>query len=356
MANFPIAHIDLDAIAANLSFAKSLAPRSRALAVVKANAYGHGAVPVCQALPHADAFAVARTSEGVQLREAGISKPIHVLEGFLDEQELEISRIERLTPVLHARYQIDMLKASRHRDLPVWIKVDTGMHRLGFSVEDFRRGMTTGEALNVAGIMSHMANADDINHVENVAQIEIFSDVTRDLDVELSLANSGSIIHFSQSHFDWIRPGIMLYGGGPASVPDTRLRPAMTLTAPVIAINTIQAGETIGYGSTWIAPQTSRVALIGIGYADGYPREVPTGMPVLVHGQRRSIIGRVSMDMTFVLLEPQDQVSPGDRVTLWGAGLPVDEIASLRGTISYTLMSGLTGRVGREYSGVEALG
>ncbi len=351
MANAPIAHIDLDAIKTNLAFAKSLAPRSKALAVVKANAYGHGAVRVCQALTHADAFAVARTSEGVCLREAGIKKPIHVLEGFLDREELEVSRIERLTPVLHAEYQIEMLKASRHLDLPVWIKVDTGMHRLGFSVEEFRQGMTSGQALNVTGVMSHMANADDADHLENASQIEIFSEVTRDLDVELSLANSGSVIHFASSHFDWIRPGLMLYGGGPASEPDARLMPGMTLTAPVIAVNTVGRGETIGYGSTWVAPEETRIALIGIGYADGYPREVPPNMPVLVREQRRMIVGRVSMDMTFVQLEPDDVVAPGDRVTLWGVGLPVDEIANLRGTISYTLLSGLTDRVRRDYSG-----
>ncbi len=349
MQNRPVARIHLDAIQANLELARQFAPRSRSMAVVKADAYGHGAVEVSRLLGDVDALAVARVEEGMSLRAAGITSPIVVLEGFIDNEELEALRIDRLTPVLHSRYQVDLLKASNHVDIPVWVKVDTGMHRLGFSVEEFRAGMTQGESLNVIGVMSHLANADDPGHRENLDQIDVFMEMTHDLDVALSIANSGAIINYPSSHLDWIRPGIMLYGCAPGAQPDDRLKAAMTLTAPVVSVNRITVGESIGYGSTWVAAKDTRVAVIGIGYADGYPRELPEGTPVLVGGQRRGVVGRISMDLTFVELDAGDQVEPGDTVILWGRGLPIEEIASLHGTIGYTLMSGLTGRVGREF-------
>ncbi len=349
MPNTPIAHIDLAAIRANFDLARSLAPRAKVMSVIKANAYGHGASQVARALDAADAFCVARVDEGVQLRADGIDKPILVLEGFIDADELEASRIERLTPVLHAAYQTELLKHSQHSDLPVWLKVDSGMHRLGFSPEEFRVGMTTGTSLNVIGVMSHLANADDPSHQENRDQIEIFTELTHDLDVELSMANSGGVMNYPTSHLDWIRPGVMLYGGAPDSTPDDRLKAGMTLTAPVVAVRDVAKGESIGYGSSWVAGNDTRVAVVGIGYADGYPREMPSGTPMLVNGKRRGLVARISMDLTFVELEPSDQILPGERVTVWGEGLPVDEIAGCFGTIGYTLMSGLTNRVRREY-------
>ncbi|MEX1236864.1 MAG: alanine racemase [Pseudomonadales bacterium] len=349
MANEPVAYIHLDAIRHNFSYAQSLAPKSKVMAIVKADAYGHGAARVCRALTEADAFGVARVIEAVALRESGIDKPIVVLEGFIDEEELNICRINRLTPVLHSGYQVALVKQPRHIDLGIWIKVDTGMHRLGFSVEEFRTGMMTGHSLNVVGVMSHLANADVPGHKENLAQIEVFNEVTRDLDCELSLANSGAIVHYATSHSDWIRPGIMLYGGSPTSVADSNLKPGMTLMAPVVSVNRVCAGESIGYGSNWFAPTDTRVAVVGIGYADGYPREIREGVPVVINGELRPIVGRISMDMTYVQLRDGDDVAPGDLATLWGHGLPVDEVASWIPTISYALMSGLTGRVNRSY-------
>lgn len=349
MRNRPVARIHLPAIRANLELARRLAPSSKVMAIVKGNAYGHGALEVCRFLSDVDAFCVARVAEGQALRAGGVDRTILVLEGFIDRSELEICRIDRLTPVLHSRYQTDLLKASPHTEMPVWVKVDTGMHRLGFSVEEFRAGMTSGAELNVVGVMSHLANADDPVNPENRDQLEIFTEVTHDLDVELSIANSGAIMNLPRSHFDWIRPGIMLYGGAPGTAPDERLRPAMTLLAPVLSVNEIEAGESIGYGSTWVAERPTRIAIIGIGYADGYPREMPAGTPVLVAGQRRAIVGRISMDLTFVELDPLDEVEPGDPVVLWGEGLPIDEVAARYGTIGYTLMSGLTGRLTYEY-------
>lgn len=348
MTNAPVAWIHVDAIAHNLGVARQCAPRSKVMAVIKGDAYGHGALEVARSLD-VDALGVARVIEGVALREGGIDLPIVVLEGFIDENELDACRINRLVPTLHSAYQVEVLKNSRHRDMGIWIKVDSGMHRLGFSPEDFRRGMTTGDPLNIAGVMSHLANADDKNNPENRDQIEVFNELTRDLDCELSMANSGAILNYSRSHYDWIRPGIMLYGGSPAGVVDTRLAAAMTLTAPVVSVNRIAAGESIGYGSSWSARRDTRVAVLGIGYADGYPREMPQGTPVIIGGERRPIVGTISMDMTFVELDDQDEVRPGDTAVMWGRELPIDEIAAARDTIAYTLMSGLTPRVERRY-------
>ena len=349
MLNSPVALIHLDAIARNVELARSLAPRSKIMAVVKADGYGHGAVDVSVALGDVDALGVARVSEGVALREAGIALPIMVLEGFLDLEELDVSRINRLIPVVHSQYQIDILKSSRHGDMNIWIKVDTGMHRLGFPAEEFHRGMTTGKPLQVRGVMSHFARSDLPDISETRDQIEVFSDLTRGLDCELSIANSGGVLNYPGSHFDWVRPGIMLYGGSPSGMPDARLSAAMTLVAPVLAVNNVHAGEAIGYGHLWTAPRETRVAVIGMGYADGYPREMPSGTPVLVGGERRSIVGRISMDMTFVELEEQDRVAPGDPVTFWGPDLPIDDVAAAAGTIGYTLLSRLTRRVERRY-------
>ena len=349
MINSPVAVVHLDAIQRNLDLAKQLSPRSKIMAIVKADAYGHGAVAVCEALTGADALGVARVSEGVALREAGIVLPILVLEGFLDLHELDVSRINRLIPVVHSQYQIDILKSSRHFEMNIWVKLDTGMHRLGFSAEEFHRGMTTGTSLGVRGVMSHLAKADRPDEPQTLDQIEVFTELTRHLDCELSIANSGAILNYPSSHFDWVRPGIMLYGSSPSGSPDERLAPAMTLMAPVLAVNTVREGEAIGYGGIWTASHDTRVAVVGLGYADGYPREMPAGTPVLVGGRRRSIVGRISMDMTFVELDDTDEVSPGDAIIFWGPDLSIDEVAAAAGTIGYTLLSRLTSRVERRY-------
>lgn len=349
MPNTPVALVHLDAIQRNLQLAASLAPRSKTMAVIKANAYGHGAVAVAKSLVAANALAVARVAEGVELREADIDKPIYVLQGFTDLEELDVARINRLIPVVHSRYQIEILKNSRHFDMNIWIKLDTGMHRLGFSPEAFREGMTTGTQLQIRGVMSHLAKADVPEDADNRNQIEVFGDLVRGFDCDLSIANSGGILNLPDSHFDWVRPGIMLYGAAPSNKPDPRLEPAMTLTAPVLAINKVNRGETIGYGGAWCAPRDTRIAVVGIGYGDGYPREMPEGAPVLVNGQRRGIVGRISMDMLFVELAEDDVIAEGEEVVLWGPALPVEEIARLVGTIGYTMLSRLTGRVRRRY-------
>jgi alanine racemase len=352
MSNTPLASIDLGAIQHNLNLAKRLAPKAKLLAMVKGNAYGHGVDGLVQRLEGVDAFGVARVDEGQKIRALGIKQPIVVLQGFLDSQELSICQQSGLTPTVHAQYQLDLLVAEDCLDVPIWLKLDSGMHRLGFAPSDLT-AVLQSRRFNPTCIVSHLANADVTEHASNLSQLAVFEQVTADAGLARSLANSGAILDANENYFDWIRPGIMLYGSSPTGVSTIErsapaLRSAMTLTAPVLAINTIAAGETIGYGSIWQAPVDTRVAVVGIGYADGYPREVPENMPVMIGGQRCPIVGRVSMDTLMVDVGALP-VQPTSQAQLWGPQLPVDEVAARLNTIGYTLMSGLTSRVRREY-------
>lgn len=347
MGNSPRVYIHLDNILRNFQLATQLAPNVKTMAVVKANAYGHGAIKVCEKLTDATGFAVARVSEGLSLRDAGIKKSIYILEGFLDESEMQACRENNLTPFIHSSYQLDMLD----REMPVWIKINSGMNRLGFTLKQVIRLQDKVRQKNIVGIASHFANADCVNNLENERQAQRFYQVVKALalDVELSFANSDCIFTMPEHHLNWIRPGIMLYGSSTQAKSDSRLKHCMTLTAPIIAINALQEGDAIGYGGDWQADKPCRVAVIGIGYADGYPREMSEGTPILVNGKRRRLVGRISMDMSFVALEAEDDVSPGDHVILWGKELPIDEIAVSAKSIAYTLMTGLTNRVKRIY-------
>jgi len=347
MSNTPIARIHLDAIQHNLNLAKSRAPGARLLAMVKGNAYGHGVDGLVQRLAGVDAFGVARIDEGQQLRALGVDCPIVVLQGFLDAEELQICQRSGLTPTVHAQYQLDLLVAHNCTGLPIWLKLDSGMHRLGFSPSDFA-AVLQSHRFNPTCIISHLANADVTGHALNLRQLAMFKEMTEATGLARSLANSGAILDSTETHFEWIRPGIMLYGSSPSGVALPALRPAMTLTAPVLAVNTVAAGEAIGYGSVWQAQVNTRVAVVGIGYADGYPREVPDDMPVLIQGQRCPIIGRVSMDTLMVDIGAL-AVQPASRAQLWGPELPVDEVAAYVNSIGYTLMSRLTNRVKREF-------
>jgi alanine racemase len=357
MSNTPVASIHLDAIQHNLNLAKRLAPQAKLLAMVKGNAYGHGVDELVKRLNGVDAFGVARVDEGQRIRALGVKHPIVVLQGFLDSQELAICRQSGLTPTVHSQYQLDLLVAENCTDLPIWLKLDSGMHRLGFAPKALI-AVLQSRRFSPACIVSHLANADKPEHVLNQQQLDVFKQVTDGAGVPRSLANSGAILDANDTHFEWIRPGIMLYGSSPAgaSLKDMSpseavlraLRPAMTLTAPVLSINAIAAGEAIGYGSIWRAPTNTRVAVVGIGYADGYPREVPHDMPVLIEGQRCLIVGRVSMDTLMVDVGTLS-VQPGSLAQLWGPQLPIDEVAARLNTIGYTLMSGLTSRVRRVF-------
>jgi alanine racemase len=317
------------------------------MAVVKANAYGHGVSEVASSLPNANAFAVARVEDGVYLRELQPDIPIVVLEGYLDRAEANACEEYQLTPVIHSDYQLPLL--SDHQ--PFWLKFNTGMFRLGFSSSSTGTLVAQLADKNLLGLMTHLANAEDPDNARNEQQIQEFAICCAGFPAApRCVGNSGAILQLPQGGTDWVRPGLMLYGGSPNGSPLPELKPGMTVSAPVISINQLTAGDAVGYGSVWQADKSCRVAVIGFGYADGYPREMPEGTPVLVNGKRRGLVGRVSMDMCTVLLEDEDQPSPGDHCIFWGEGLPIDEIAAAAGTISYTLMTGLSPRVKRVFN------
>lgn len=346
-ANHPVALIHLDHIAANLKWAKALAPHSKHMVVVKANAYGHGASEVAEHLVDADAFAVARVEEAVQLRASVPNKSIVVLEGYLDASEAAECLAHQLSPVLHSGYQIDLLGEG----LPFWLKFNTGMFRLGFAPAEAQELAVKLAGLDLQGLMSHFANGDNPVHELNQTQIRLFEQCAASFPtVARCMGNSGAIMGLPEGHADWVRPGLMVYGGSPNGTPAEKLQAAMTLSAPILSINRLVLGDAVGYGSSWSADKPCRIAVIALGYADGYPREMPDGTPVLINGKRRPLVGRVSMDMCTVLLEDEDDIQPGDHAIFWGGNLPIDEIAAAAGTISYTLMAGLSHRVKRRYT------
>ncbi len=343
------AEIDLTAIANNFTKARSTAPHSKIMAVIKADAYGHGIVPVARRLEAADAFGVARLDEAVTLRESGIRTPITLLEGILNSGELEVARLYQLDLVVHSEHQLAIL--NRESGLGIWLKLETGMHRLGLPASRLDQNLAQLKGHKILGLMSHLANADSMDASATENQLQAFLNATKSLPYDKSLANSAGILGHPGTRADWNRPGVMLYGATPFAdlEPITSLRAAMTLMAPVIAINQIRKGDTAGYGSIWTAQSDSRIAILAIGYADGYPREAPMNTPVLVNGERRTLAGRVSMDMLTIELSQKDEVAVGDSVVLWGKGLPIEEISMCTGTIPYTLMCGVSKRVPRTY-------
>ena len=351
------ARINLSALQHNFTLVKQAAPNSKVMAVIKADAYGHGIVPVAQALESADAFAVASMEEAIGLREAGIDKPIVLLEGVFGEAELQLASQHQLQLVIHSETQISWLEKSQLKNkLSVWLKVDTGMHRLGVSVDKaqvlYDRLAASDCIHGKPGWLSHLACADEPQRPETCQQITHFKTVVEGQEGERSLANSAGLLTRADTHYDWVRPGIMLYGSSPlvygidSPVP---LKPVMTLTTELIAVHSHKAGEAIGYGGNFVCPDDMRIGVAAIGYGDGYPRHASTGTPVLVNDQRCSLSGRVSMDMITVDLTRQPEARIGDPVVLWGDGLSVDEVAHHAGTISYELFCGVTARVKREY-------
>ena len=346
-ANHPVAQIHLDHISANFKLITSRAPGARRMAIVKANAYGHGVAEVAASLTDANALAVARVTEGMELRAIQPDKPIVVLEGYLDAAEANACDTYDLTPVIHSDHQLPFLQPDR----PFWLKFNTGMFRLGFELDSAPALARQLSGKNLQGLMTHFANADNPDHDLNENQIQQFAACCEAFPTApRCIGNSGVILQLPRGQGDWVRPGIMLYGGSPFGSPLSELKPGMTVSAPVIAIRTLTAGDAIGYGSSWQAEKSSRIGIVAFGYADGYPREVPEGTPILVNGKRRPLVGRICMDMCFVLLNDQDQIQPGDHCTFWGEDLPIDEIAAAADTISYTLMTGLGPRVKRVFS------
>jgi alanine racemase len=347
--------LDPQALRHNLDIARRRSPRARVMAVVKANAYGHGLAWAARVLDDGvDAYGVASVEEGVALRRAGISRPVCLLEGYYSADEIPLLEQHRLSPAIHHEAQLAWLESARvQTPLDVWIKVDTGMHRLGFAPEEYPSVLARlRRCPSVANVraMSHFACADERDNPATRRQIESFLTATRDSGIERSLANSAGIAHWPDSHLDWVRPGIMLYGGSPAPAPGTDglgLKPVMSLASALIGVHRRRRGETIGYGGDYRCPEDMAVGVAAIGYGDGYPRHAKPGTPVLLNGRRVPLIGRVSMDMITLDLRSQPQARPGDPVVLWGKGLPVDEVAAHAGTISYELLCLVTERVPR---------
>lgn len=350
-----VAEIDLAALRHNLGVVRRLAGSSGVMAVVKSMAYGHGAVPVARALEdRADAFAVARLEEGLALREAGIELPIVVLEGPSRAEHLEQAWRAGLQLTIHHASQLSMLQDHADEPVDCWLKIDTGMHRLGFPVSQagsLYRRLAAMPAVASLRLMTHLACADDTGDLATEHQLQRWRDATLGLDAQGSVANSAGILAWPGSHFDWVRPGLMLYGASPLlgrSAADLDLRPVMSLRAPLLAVNRLQRGDRVGYGATWQAPEDMPIGVVGVGYGDGYPRHIGGDARVLINGRLAPVIGRVSMDMiTLDLREVPARV--GDTATLWGHGLPVERVAEWAGTIPYTLFCGVTARVERRY-------
>jgi alanine racemase len=357
----PTAHIDLGALRHNLAVCRAAAPASRIWAVIKADAYGHGMGHCAAALNDADGFAVARVQEALGLRAIGIDKPILVLEGIVNEAELSAVRSMQVELTVHSAHQVELLLAQLQTDPQprpqrIWLKLDTGMGRLGLHQSDAvalierlqALGSNASSTLELVGIMTHLANADDLSHPMTAAQCEQARALAASFGLALSIGNSAGILAHSAARTDWVRPGIMLYGGSPLlshSAEALDLRPVMTLTSELIAVRDLPAGAPIGYGSTYRCPEPMKVGVVAIGYGDGYPRHTPTGTPVLIRDRRASLLGRVSMDMISVDLRAIPDAEVGDKVTLWGQGLPVEEIAERAGTINYELLCRLSPRV-----------
>lgn len=352
-----VATIDLAAIRHNYAFAQRCAPGRHAFAVVKANAYGHGVREVVEALAaQADGFAVACLEEALVVRELTASARILLLEGCFEADEYQLAAQLGLDVVVQGVEQAEaLLAAELAAPLRVWLKLDSGMHRLGFSPEQLRQahGRLQGTPqVAELNLLSHFACADERGHPLTEQQVEVFLDLL-DLDfAQRSLANSAAILTIPAAHMDWLRPGIMLYGATPfvdLTVAELGLQAAMSLTAQIIAVREVPAGDTVGYGASWTAARDSRIATVSCGYADGYPRHAPSGTPVIIAGQRVPLVGRVSMDMLSVDVTDLPQAQLGAAVELWGAQLPVDEVAQACGTIGYELLSKVTARVPRRY-------
>lgn len=349
------ARVDLSALRHNYLLARKHASVSgknaKAWAVVKADAYGHGLLRTAKALAEvADGFALLGVDEALALRHAGIRQPILLLEGVFGRDDLPLCAEYGLTVVVHRLEQLRMIReAALPVRLPVYIKLNTGMNRLGFTPEQLpavKEELAVSGAVGPLTLMMHFAESDGGRGID--WQIERFARMTRGWNLPVCMANSAAILRYPQTACDWARPGIMLYGGSPfsdASAASFGLKPVMTLSSRILAVQEIQPGERVGYGGTFEARRPTRVGIVACGYADGYPRHAPTGTPILVAGRRTGMLGRVSMDMLACDLTDLPEAGVDSPVVLWGEGLPADEVAAAAGTISYELFCALARRV-----------
>lgn len=345
--------INLAALKHNLDRVRHYAPQSKVLAVLKANAYGHGLTRVALALSKADVFGVCCIEEALELRAVGIKKAILLMEGFFTADELPVIVSNQFETVIHHWPQIIALEqATLSAPIRVWLKLDSGMHRLGFSPSEFLSAwQRLSRCPNVQQppiLMTHFASSDELKNPATDSQLLCFNKTVDDLPGQRSLANSAAILARPETRADWVRAGIMLYGISPFSElagQDYALQPAMTFSSELIAIHSIKKGQSIGYGGIWQCPEDMPVGVIAVGYGDGYPRQAKNFTPVLVNGKILPLIGRVSMDMVTVDLRAQPQAGVGDPVVLWGEGLPVEKVAACADTIAYELVCGLSKRV-----------
>lgn len=350
--------IRLERLAHNLKILRSFTKDAKVISVVKADAYGHDLAKTTQALNQSDAFAVACASEAMELRSTGILHPILCLQGFRDENDLQYIAESNTQPVIHSDYQIELLKKSRFKQsIQVWLKIDTGMNRLGFATEKSHRAyqqLSELECINKIRVMTHFSHADLLNDEITQRQLQRFENACKQLpNIERSAANSAASIAYSNSHYQWVRPGLCLYGISPFQAdlchPDiTELKPVMSVHAPIISIKQCKQGEQIGYGGQYTCPRDMRVGVAAIGYADGYPRTLNSEINVSINGAHAPVVGRVSMDMITINLDNVD-AQVGDEVELWGDDIPVSDVACAADTISYELLCGITGRIHRIY-------
>jgi len=344
------ATIRASALRHNLKLARETAGGAKVWAVLKANAYGHGLERAAQAFADADGFALLDFQDAARLRLAGVAKPILMLEGFFRPLDVNLLFKYGLTPVIHNADQVELLK---HLDFPseldLYLKVNSGMNRLGFGVDEVRLHYNELRLLpkvRQITLMTHFADAEGEEGIHG--QLRWFHELTTGLEAPVSLANSAALLRFREAREGWVRPGIMLYGCSPFpdwSAADIGLQPAMTLSSELIAVQNLAPGERVGYGFSFEAKGPMTIGVVACGYADGYPRHAPTGTPVLVKGQRTRLVGRVSMDMLCVDITDLEEAYIGTPVTLWGDGLPAEEVATAAGTVSYELLCALAPRV-----------
>lgn len=345
--------MNLDAVQHNLTVVRRYAPHAKIMAVIKANGYGHGLLRIAKAAKEVGAFAVARIEEAIHLRKAGFKQRILLLEGFGCKEEWQAICDYQLETVIHCFEQIILLERYQNqKKITVWLKLDSGMNRLGFKSHEFTQAYQRLIACHTVNhdinLMTHLANADDQQDSKTLAQIQLFNKTMSTFKGERSIANSAGLLAWKEALTDWVRPGLMLYGISPFSEQtgtQLGLKPVMSLHSRLIAVKQVNKGESVGYSGTWICNKPTRLGVIAIGYGDGYPRHAKHGTPILVNGQRVPLIGRVSMDMITVDLTSQPNAKMGDKVMLWGEALPVEEIAIWANTIPYTLVCGITQRV-----------
>lgn len=351
------AKISSVALKHNIQLIKQKAPGSKIIAIVKANAYGHGVEFVASQIEHeVDCFGVARLEEALVLRSKGVIKPILLLEGFFSKKDLPIIAVNNIQTVVHNKEQLEALKAAPlPNPIKVWLKIDTGMHRLGVALEEVDYFCQEfAKCPNIEphfGFVSHFSRADELDSDYTQIQLNRFLTATSGKVGERTIAASGGILFWQESHLDLIRPGIIMYGVSPTDTPaqEYGLEPVMTLTSSLIAVRAHKAGEPVGYGGIWTSEKETKIGVVAIGYGDGYPRNIPQGTPVYVNGRLVPIVGRVSMDMITVDLGADCTDKVGDEVILWGKELPLETVAKHMGLLSYELMTKLTPRVLTEY-------